>query len=133
MDGRKFVSAAHKPRQPMHHGRISDLVIQHKVVVAGQQNAAADVLGERIRRSVFPRHDLHKLATVQVVERTRQYILAYRAKLSVLEDTEVRAEVRVGIAAVTTVFRAVEAIRLSGGEEIQRAASSLPRPAPAIV
>jgi len=94
-----------------------DLVIQHEVVGAGQQHAAADVFGRRIIQRRLPRHDLRKLGQRQIIERPREHVLADGPELAILVDTEVCAEIGVLVVAVAHILLPVEAVSSACGKK----------------
>ena len=117
----------------MADGLIQHPVIDDKVVVSGEKNAAADVFGSGVCSGALTRQDLSKLTGTQVVEGARQHIHADGTKLSILEDCEAGAEVGILIIAVADIFRGVVAIVLACGDEVDHTAAAFTGSAPAIV
>src|SRR6185437_4636559 len=112
---------------------VQDIVVEHEIIMAREKNTTADVLRRGVGQCLVPRYDFRELAYGKIVKRARENILSDGAKLTILKNTEVGAEVRVSVIAIANILLPVETVGLARCEKVDDAASALGGASPAVV
>src|SRR6185437_2950850 len=112
---------------------VQDIVVEHEIIVTREQNTTAEVLRRGVGKRLVPRHDFRELAYGKIVKRARENILADGAKLAILKNAEVGAELRVSVIAIANILLPVETVGFARCEKVDDSASALGGASPAVV